>query len=156
VRFEFRRNREVKFADAINKFDKEKLDKSFPQIFQAYEEDYKVLREAIDNYEKSKGRILQKIERDYRRWELKADGIIRDLFDKAENEVVSEQALEASRMRMMRGNPPGKDGSHGDAINWEHLLEVIPEGEELYLIAEDKDFREKGSDTLFSPFLAYE
>jgi hypothetical protein len=156
VRFEFRRNREVKFADAISKFDKEKLDKSFPQIFQAYEEDYRALREAIDSYEKAKGRILQRVERDYRLWNLKADGIIRDLFAKAGDEAVSEKTLEAARLRMMRGNPPGKDGSHGDAINWEHLLEVISDGEDLHLIAEDKDWREKGSDTLFSPFLAYE
>jgi len=149
VRFEFRRNREVKFADAIAKFDKEKLDKSFPQIFQAYKEDYRSLREAIDSYEKAKARILQRVERDYRRSDLKADGIIRDLFAKAGDEAVSEKALEAARLRMMRGNPPGKDGSHGDAINWEHLLEVIPEGGDLCLIAEDKDWREKGSDTLF-------
>jgi len=56
----------------------------------------------------------------------------------------------------MRGNPPGKDDSHGDAINWECLLEVIPQREDLYLIAEAKDFREQGSDKVFSPFLAYE
>jgi hypothetical protein len=56
----------------------------------------------------------------------------------------------------MRGNPPGKDGSHGDAINWEHLLEIISEDEDLYLIAEDKDWREKGSDNVFSPFLSHE
>ncbi|APW62395.1 PIN domain-containing protein [Paludisphaera borealis] len=156
VRFEFRRNREVKFADAISKFKKEGLDKGFPQIFHAYEEDYRVLRDAIDAYEQAKGRILQKLERDYRRWKLKADGIISDLFAKAENVAVSEVALAAARMRVIRGNPPGKDNSHGDAINWECLLEVVPSKEDLYMIAEDKDFREKGSDTAFSPFLAYE
>ncbi len=156
VRFEFRRNREVKFADAIAKFKKDGIDKGFPQIFHAYEEDYRALREAIDVYEQAKGRILQKLERSYRNWNLKADLIIGELFKKANNVPVSKEALEAARLRVMRGNPPGKDDSHCDAINWECLLEVVPPEEDLYLIAEDKDYREKGSDSVFSPFLAYE
>ena len=32
----------------------------------------------------------------------------------------------------------------------------MPEGEEFYVIAEDKDWRDKGSDAHFSPFLAHE
>ena len=47
VVFEFRRNREAKFADALSKFKKEGLDKNFPQIMLAYEEDYRVMRDSI-------------------------------------------------------------------------------------------------------------
>jgi hypothetical protein len=41
---------------------------------------------------------------------------------------------------MSVGNPPGKKGSLGDAINWEALLENVPDGEDLYLIADDRDY----------------
>jgi hypothetical protein len=41
---------------------------------------------------------------------------------------------------MSVGNPPGKQGSLGDAINWEALLAEVPDGEDLYLIADDRDY----------------
>lgn len=37
-------------------------------------------------------------------------------------------------------NPPGKDGSLGDAINWEGLLESVPDNEVLHLVADDRDY----------------
>jgi hypothetical protein len=41
---------------------------------------------------------------------------------------------------MERGNPPGKEGSLGDRINWEILLEKVPKGEDVHIISRDKDF----------------
>src|SRR5262249_38700643 len=41
----------------------------------------------------------------------------------------------------VRGNPPGKNGSYGDAITWETLLAAdFPHGEGLHLITADSDY----------------
>ena len=50
-------------------------------------------------------------------------------------------------------NPPGKDGSLGDAINWECLLENVPMGEDLYLVADDKDYYSILDENILKEFL---
>ncbi|MDP2896836.1 MAG: hypothetical protein Q8Q12_09805, partial [bacterium] len=71
---------------------------------------------------------------------LKADEVIEELFNKSQVIETSEDVIERARFRMSVGNPPGKDRSLGDAINWEGLLETVPIGEDLYLIADDRDY----------------
>ena len=66
--------------------------------------------------------------------------MIEDLFDKAKNIETKEDLLDRARTRMSIGNPPGKQGSLGDAINWEALLVEVPNGEDLYLVADDRDY----------------
>jgi hypothetical protein len=51
------------------------------------------------------------------------------------------------------GNPPGKDKSYGDAINWEILLQYIPKGEDLYIVSSDKDYRSVIDDSCIKSFL---
>lgn len=68
-----------------------------------------------------------------------------------------ENALIASaQLRISLGNPPGKNSSLGDAVNWETLLNKIPDGEDLYFISDDKDFRSAIDGTQFSQFLTAE
>ncbi|NJR31875.1 MAG: hypothetical protein HC778_02100 [Chamaesiphon sp. CSU_1_12] len=64
--------------------------------------------------------------------------------------------LDRARFRMGVGNPPGKNNSLGDAINWECLLDQIPAGEDLYFITGDKDYCSALSDDEFSDFLLTE
>ena len=66
--------------------------------------------------------------------------MIEELFAKAHLIETSDDLIEKSKLRVSIGNPPGKNGSLGDAINWEALLETIPKGEDLYLIADDRDY----------------
>jgi len=56
---------------------------------------------------------------------------------------------------MQRGNPPGKDGSLGDAINWETLLKKMP-NQELFLITDDKDYISQVGDSRLAQFLTEE
>lgn len=58
--------------------------------------------------------------------------------------------------RYQIGNPRGKDNKYGDAINWECLLNSILEGEDLYFINGDKDYRAIMSEDDFNPFLKKE
>ena len=56
-------------------------------------------------------------------------------------------------MRLEIGNPPGKRGSLGDALNWEALLQSVPDGEDLYFISDDKDFASPIDRDAFNAFL---
>ena len=54
------------------------------------------------------------------------------------------------------GNPPGKDNKYGDAVNWECLLDNVPNGEDLYFISADKDYRSLIHHENMNPFLIKE
>jgi hypothetical protein len=54
------------------------------------------------------------------------------------------------------GNPPGKNGSLGDAINWEAILETATEKQDLYFVGGDKDYCSALGDDRFNDFLADE
>jgi hypothetical protein len=87
---------------------------------------------------------------------LKADKVIHDLFDNGiaipENKAINELA----RNRIAIGNPPGKNGSLGDALNWEALLETIPKGENLYFLTDDKDYASPIDTNVFNTYLSQE
>jgi hypothetical protein len=51
------------------------------------------------------------------------------------------------------GNPPGKNNSLGDAINWECLLDETPAREDLFFITGDKDYCSAINEDEFSDFL---
>ncbi len=59
-------------------------------------------------------------------------------------------------MRVDLGNPPGKQGSLGDAVNWELLLETVPDDEDLHFVTEDKDFYSPMNPEMANPFLEAE
>jgi hypothetical protein len=111
----------------------------FPQICRQYPE-YEKLIELQNKYEKIHKQLLEKIIIDEKGRQLLADKILEELF--ACSEVISEdeEVRKLARDRFDRGNPPGKDGSYGDAIIWETILKSIPDEEELYFVSDDKDF----------------
>lgn len=154
VRNEFKRNRESKIADALKRLDAQKLSDQFPQMCQEYEE-YKALREALKRYEENKNRICQKLQSDIENKNLGADKVIAELFAKATCFDLSEALVSSAKMRMTLGNPPGKDGSYGDAINWETLLKKMPK-EDLYLLTDDKDYISPVNGNKLAEYLAEE
>lgn len=154
IKDEFKRNRESKIADALKRFNEQKLGTQFPQMCKEYAAEYKELREAITRYEENKELILEKLRSDIEAKSLGADKVISDLFAKAtlfEND--DKTVVVAARLRMALGNPPGKDASYGDAINWETLLAKMPDDEELFLITDDKDYMSHVDDTRLAEFL---
>jgi len=68
----------------------------------------------------------------------------------------TSEIYEAARRRVDIGNPPGKPGSIGDAINWLLLLEHVPDKEPLFIVTEDSDFYSKFDEKAISPFLKHE
>jgi hypothetical protein len=74
-----------------------------------------------------------------------------ELAKKYEDDDVFEKAYK----RMVRGNPPGKSGSIGDAIAWEILLENCID-EPLYVISKDGDWADEREISELKTFLSLE
>jgi predicted nucleic acid-binding protein len=139
VKDEFKRNRENKISDAMKKLQEQRKKPQFPQICKDYEE-FPEIRDLQKDYDKKLSSLIKKLNDDIEAGTLKADEKISELFEKAKTIKTSPELIEKARVRMGLGNPPGKDGSLGDAINWETLLGSLPYCEKLYLVADDKDY----------------
>ena len=139
VKDEFFRNRENKIFDAVKKLNEQKSKPQFPQICKDYDE-YPILRGLQKEFDQKLAILIKKVNEDILARTLKADEKIAELFSKANLIATTDKLVFNARLRMNVGNPPGKNGSLGDAINWEALLESVPLSEKMYLIADDKDY----------------
>jgi predicted nucleic acid-binding protein len=152
---EFQRNRESRISDALSRLRQQRLSLQFPQFCEDYPE-YEALRRLQRDYERSHSDLIQKVEHDASANALKADETIARQLKQVKQLKSTLEVIKKSRLRIEIGNPPGKGGSLGDAINWELLLESIPDGEDLYLITDDRDYFSLLNDTVLKEFLATE
>ena len=152
---EFERNRDSKISDALKKFNDEKLNDQFPQICKEYDE-YNTMREAISQFKQAKSALLNNLTIDIEKQNLKADNIIKELFDIATIIDIIPEILERAKTRYDLGSPPGKGKKYGDAVNWEALLEACPDEEDIYFITNDKDYFSELNEDRFSSFLLKE
>jgi predicted nucleic acid-binding protein len=136
---EFKRNRDNKISDALKRFSENKLNNLFPQFCKHYEE-FDILSETVKQYDKVKEKLTNKILEDISKNNLKADFLISELFSKSQVFETTDEIYLKSKRRFEIGNPPGKNNSIGDAINWLTLIINIPSEEDLYFISEDKDY----------------
>ncbi len=153
---EFYRNRDSKIADALKRFDENKLNNIFPQITKDYVDEYKSMKEAIKIFEKCKQDILTKTKEDTARNNLRADKTIKILFHHATVIDTTAELVELSKRRFDLGNPPGKGTSYGDALNWESLLSVIEDFDNFFFISDDNDYYSKIDNQTFNSFLLKE
>jgi predicted nucleic acid-binding protein len=139
VEDEFWRNREGTIADAIKKFEKTKAEQTLPNLVRTHEA-IEGLRKIISEVNTLKNKILEDIKENIERNSFKADDVIKSLFRIAKPKPISPEILQKARFRLDLGNPPGKKGSLGDAVNWEYLIETIEEGNDLIIISSDGDY----------------
>ena len=85
-----------------------------------------------------------------------ADKVIMALFGSVTIVENDSDTIEKAITRHLLGNPPGKKDSYGDAINWELLLKVIPENEDLYFISSDNDYASKLDKSKMNSYLLIE
>ncbi len=152
---EFYRNREVKISDSLDKLRATKLANQFPMICHAYYE-YDLMKKAIKEFDKSKSKLLDKLQHDAENSSLLADDVLNQLLSKAVLIETTKEILKSAVTRFEIGNPPGKDKSYGDAINWISLLEKVPKKQDLYFISEDKDYYSKLNENNFNNYLIKE
>ena len=153
---EFYRNRDSKIADGLKKFNENRLNKIFPQMVKDYSEEYDLMRKSIKAFEKNKQIIVEKLRKDVVAQSLNADKIIQDLFKVATEIENSSELIQKAKNRYDFGNPPGKKGSYGDALNWESLLTKIEVFDNFFFISDDGDYFSEFDKNLFNSFLMKE
>jgi len=152
---EFYRNRDTKLADALKTFNQSKLHTQFPQFCKGHKE-FEILKKLIKDYDREKQSLLKNLMLKIETNTLRADKLIEMLFNKANYFETTLELVEKGRLRYDLGNPPGKNKSYGDAINWECLLGNVEDNNDLYFIADDKDYFSELDDSNFNTFLANE
>lgn len=149
---EITRNREAKLKDALKSFDIKA-----PQ-FPAFCKDYTEFEETTQAYKNLIQQVTswkRKIDSDIQNRCLPADVVISEILASVEL-IPCEKYIDKAYMRYRIGNPPGKDNKYGDAINWECLLDTVPDGEDLYFISADKDYCSELLDGEIKEFLGLE
>lgn len=152
---EFWRNRGAKIVDAMKKLREAKFNASFPAFSKDYGE-YVEIRDLLKKADKLHAELVGKITADAKSSSLKADEVVTGLLKKATKPAFAQEHYLSALMRTRLGNPPGKDESVGDAVNWETLLVTVDEGTDLHLVSEDKDYRSQLSEGAFNEFLQSE
>ena len=117
VEDEFWRNREGVIADALKNFRESKAISKVPNIIRSYPE-AQVLRDSVNLVNETVKKLNQIVSKDIEDKTLKADEILTELFSAIKVGEISDEIMNRARLRADIGNPPGKKGSMGDAINW--------------------------------------
>jgi predicted nucleic acid-binding protein len=138
VENEFTRNREKKIAESRKEIKSQRLDMNLPRLCDPYEQT-KELRRLAAEYSQVHAALVAQIDEDAHTRVLRADQLIGRFFSGAHQIEVTSEIIEKARVRVELGNPPGKRGSIGDAVNWEALLAYRP-SDELFFVTDDKDF----------------
>lgn len=116
-------------------------------------EEYNDIRRLNAELQKLTKSIMEKVDADIASQRLVADQLINDIFTRSEIIDISQEIFTQASMRISLGNPPGKNSSLGDAINWVVLLQSVPNGEDLHVISEDGDYFSSLNEDAAHPFL---
>ncbi len=152
---EFKRNRSNKINDGFTKFNSWKPDLHFPAYCKNYKE-YEEIKKLIKEVQKSHSNLKETIGKDIIGEKLKADALLKDIFSIAKILNRTPEAISRAKNRIDLGNPPGKEGSMGDAINWECLLYARSKYWTMHFITDDKDFQSSLDPEKFNEFLLEE
>ncbi len=147
---EFYRNRDKVIADVVKELS---TAISIPQLFSGHA-DYKAIKKQAEMIRAEVERVKNETLEAAQDGSLKADAIISRLFKDAI--VVDAATVAKAKRRSDVGNPPGKAGSIGDAINWELLLSTVPLDENLHIVSRDGDFASALDKTKLNSFLQKE
>lgn len=155
VRSEFLRNREAKISDALGRFKTAVASLQTPAFMHAFPE-YAALEKSAKTFRARHAQLLTRANTDISSKKLAADVLIESMFKNTPLLRTTKAIYASAERRAGVGNPPGKSGSLGDAINWELLLKCVPKGEELYVISDDSDFYSQIEKERAHPFLEEE
>lgn len=147
---EVKRNRENKIKEALSQFTK--INIQIPNLCKGYKE-YKIFKDSVKDMQSAQRDLLNKVENDIESENLHADTVINNIYNKLSIIERSDDIINKAILRYNIGNPPGKDKSYGDSINWLTLMTEIPKREDLFFISGDKDFRSAVNDNRINKFL---
>lgn len=152
VEDEFKRNRDSRIGDSLRRIRESGVKLELPQLTAAYPESER-LKSIQREFKTLQQKMVADIQRDAHERELDADKIISGLRTYARRIPEDTGLLDRARLRVEKGNPPGKRGSLGDALNWEALLSTAESGEELHLVSADRDYASAIDESRINPYL---
>jgi hypothetical protein len=140
VQREWIRNRDNKLSEAINNI--EKLSFKSPSIPRFMGEYVEVadLRRALILAEKARISAVSRAKVEAVTATTNADKLIQRIFLSAGVQADDAKVLASAEKRMALGDLPGKPGSLGDRLNWEHLLASDITDGDLHIISKDGDY----------------
>lgn len=133
------RNRTKVLAEAVRPLKESRVKVHFPGISESLPA-RNTLRNAVQAAQRAHSDLLAQIDELIYGRQLEADRVITELFGQA-TRVPTGRLMQRARDRRDLRTPPGKGDSLGDAINWEALLQAVPEGQNIHLVTGDHDFR---------------
>jgi predicted nucleic acid-binding protein len=139
VNQEFNRNRDRKILESLGNLEKFSTSLSIPRFMEHHSE-AKEIRQLLTEVSEKRGALIEKAREEIVAQKLAADQLFLELREAASLMGVPEKVDKAARLRTERGNPPGKEGGLGDRLNWELLLDKVPDGEDIHVVSRDKDF----------------
>ena len=155
VKDEFWRNRDTTINEELKKLRSYNLPSQFPRMCMGYDE-YTSLHKSLQQCAAEYKSLLEVLENDIANESLNADLLISHVFSIASTTRITDEIIASARTRIDLGNPPRKSNSIGDAINWETLLSSVPNGQDLYVVSRDSDFRSSRNKEKFNSFLEKE
>jgi hypothetical protein len=152
---EFKRNRGSRIAKTLREFETSRVPNNFPELVRSLP-GFLQLQKNTAALEADRQSCLNTIRQAASANQLEADLVIESVLKNAEEVKVTDEIIERSSRRKMRGNPPGKKDSLGDQINWECLLAALPRQSTLVMISNDGDFASELDGAEPHPFLTEE
>lgn len=149
---EYFRNVERELEEALVEIRQVPDKVELPRLTQQFSHASEILK-AFATIQSAKKALLAEAAEAIEGGQLKADSLISKIFGAATKFARSEDIIAKARLRRDLGNPPGKIDSLGDQINWEALLEGVPEKSALSLISKDGDYSLKGGSPKIKQYL---
>ncbi len=147
VKDEFNRNRETKLRESLKEFRKPVPSGGVPRFMENYPS-IKAYEASRQSLLKSQDDAIRAAMKEAEQGSIAADTLFRDLTTEAGIIEITSKVYNAAIRRMQLGNPPGKEKSLGDRINWEILLAEVTDKVDLHIVSKDGDF---GSPLLPAP-----
>lgn len=155
VRDEFKRNREFRIKDALRRFNDTGSAAQLPYFMKEYCE-YEKITNLYAELERKQVEMMKWANSEIQNETLAADRMIKGIFKRFPAKETTDAIFTEAWMRVTKGNPPGKDHSIGDAINWVILLRLVPDKDDLHVVSGDGDYYSVLDKKSAHPFLREE
>ena len=140
LRKEVSRNREVKIQESFKALRDDSFKCHAPSFVKSLKE-FEDLQSLLKEANKKHVKLIDSVSSLIEKRELDADKLISEIIKAAGIIAMTSSQFEAAYRRFLVGDPPGKKKSTiGDELNWEFLLGVVPDEEDLHFVTIDKDY----------------
>lgn len=153
---EFMRHRVKIINETMKKFKKSISTPEIPVFIKKYDQT-RIINIHHENIKTNVKIIEDLVDVDIKNTKLEIDGLIDKLFNHSNviTKKMTPELYTLGDIRVKCGNPPGKPNSHGDAYNWECILDDHY-GDDLHIISADSDYYTSKNSNDIHPYIKSE